>query len=243
VTANQDLIAAVRSQLEARAHFGKAAGMQAYMKSTMPYLGVPAPQHREAMKAAFQPYGDMSIEDWQDTVLTLWREAEFREERYAAIALTGLRVYSAFQSPEIVPMYEEMVVDGAWWDYVDAIATRRIGPLLVAYPEDMARRLLDWANGHNMWKRRSAIISQVVGRDGVDMPLLFRFIEPSLDSREFFLRKAIGWALRELAKQEPDTVERYVEENCDRLSGLSKREAIRGIAFGIRRRERNPVTS
>jgi 3-methyladenine DNA glycosylase AlkD len=159
----------------------------------------------------------------------LWRPARFREERYAAIALTGDRAYAPFQTLETLPLYEELIVTGAWWDYVDTVAGRRIGPLLARYPRPMARTLRTWSRVDNLWKRRTAIIAQLGFKRDTDLRLLYDCIEPNLDDTDFFIRKAIGWALRQHAWTDAAEVRRYVKANRNRLSGLSRREALKNI--------------
>ncbi len=126
-------------------------------------------------------------------------------------------------------MYREMIVTGAWWDLVDAVATQRLVWLLRRSPRPMARQMRAWAHSRDLWKRRSAIICQIKQRADTDLDLLHDAIAPALGEREFFLRKAIGWALREHAKTDPDEVIRYVREHKDELSPLSKREATRNL--------------
>jgi len=168
-----------------------------------------------------------SADDWRGAVLELWRGARRREERYAAISLLAQRSYSAYRTLEILPMLEEMIVDGAWWDYVDAIATHRLRELLDRYPKPMSRAMRKWSRDDDLWKRRSAILCQVGRKQATDLELLFDCIEPNLADRDFFIRKAIGWALRDYAWHDLDTVERWVSANDSRLSGLSKREALK----------------
>jgi len=218
---------AVREALLAVADPAKAPAMQAYMKSAMPFLGVQAGPRRVALRAVFAAHRLESAPEWRRAVLTLWREAEYREERYAAIELSGFRYYRRWQTPATVPMYEEMIVTGAWWDLVDDIAIRRIGPLLRAHPDEMRPLVLEWAHDSDLWKRRTAILCQnKFGRD-TDTGLLYACIEPSLSDTGFFARKAIGWALREYAKVNPQEVVRYVERTG--LSGLSRREALNNL--------------
>ncbi len=227
--ANRALIEAVRSALEAAADPSRAPGMQAYMKSAMPYRGVPSPEQKRIWRAVFDPQRLASFEAWRDTVLALWREAAYREERYGGIALTGHRHYRDYQVLEALPLYEELIVSGAWWDYVDDIASHRLGELLRREPEAMAAEMRRWARDPDMWKRRSAILCQLGFKAGTDLELLYDCIEPNLDDREFFIRKAIGWALRQYAWTDPDEVVRYVAEHRDRLSPLSKREALKNV--------------
>jgi 3-methyladenine DNA glycosylase AlkD len=207
----------------------RAPGMQPYMRSTMPYYGVTAPATVALCRRRFAGLVFRSLAEWQRTTLFLWNRAEFREERYAAIVLTGERCSREFQTVAAVPLYEEMVRTGAWWDYVDELAIRRLGPILRRFPEPMQREMRTWSVGDDLWKARSSIICQVGSGVETDRQLLFDCIEPSLASREFFLRKAIGWALRQYARLEPSVVADYVSRNEARLSPLSRREAVRRI--------------
>ena len=223
------LAATLRDRLTAVADPASAPGMQAYMKSAMPYLGVSAVPLRAVCKAVFADllYADQA--DWQRDVLDIWRGAQFREERHAAIELTGIRAARPFQTLDSLGLYEEMIVSGAWWDYVDSIVTQRFWAILQHDPAAMKRRMLAWASDENMWKRRSAILTQLKAKAATDLDFLYACIEPSLDSKEFFLRKAIGWALRQYAWTDPAEVKRYVAANQGRLSGLSRREALKNI--------------
>ncbi len=223
------LIADLRARLAAGADPTRAPAMQAYMKSTMPYWGVPAPEQRRIFRAVFAAHPLPNAAAWRATLRTLWRDAAKREERYAAIELAGLRRYRDFEDLETLPLYEEWIVTGAWWDYVDAIASHRLGVLLRREPATMGRTMREWARDPHLWKRRAAILCQLGFRGDTDLALLDDCIEPNLADREFFMRKAIGWALRAYAWADPDAVVRYVTERRDRLSPLSKREALKHI--------------
>lgn len=218
---------AVRAALQDAAEPGKAAAMRAYMKSSMPFLGVQAVPRRAALRRVFADNRIATAPEWRRAVLALWREAEYREERYAAVELTGYHYYREFQTLYTVPMYEEMIVSGAWWDLVDELATHRVGGLLAAFPDSMRPLMLDWAHGADLWKRRTAILCQNRFKSRTDTALLFACIEPSLSDNDFFARKAIGWALREYAKTNPAEVVRYVKAKG--ISGLSRREALRNL--------------
>jgi 3-methyladenine DNA glycosylase AlkD len=222
-------LSTLRAALQAAADPAKSPTMQAYMKSAMPYHGATLPEVRVVCKHLFSQIALPSAEAWRALVLTFWREATHREERYAAIHLAGDRRADAFQTLDALPMYEEMIVSGAWWDYVDEIATHRIGLLLRRFPEAMCATMLAWSRSDDLWKRRSSIICQTTFKADTDLDLLYACIEPSLASREFFLRKAIGWALRQHARIDPDEIVHYVAAHEDQLSGLSKREALKRI--------------
>jgi 3-methyladenine DNA glycosylase AlkD len=203
--------------------------MQAYMKSEMPYRGVQAPQLRKALKAAFAAHPLASFAEWREAVLDLWRGARYREERYAAIELAGCMRYRHFQTMDALQVYEELITSGAWWDYVDAVASHQIGELLRRYPLQMGPLLRQWAISNDIWKRRSAILAQLHFQGDTDLKLLYDCILPSLGSSEFFLRKGIGWALRQYAWTDPNEVLRFVRHHEAQLSPLTKREALKNL--------------
>jgi 3-methyladenine DNA glycosylase AlkD len=223
------LLTRLRAELKRAAIPGKAAGMQAYMKSEMPYHGVPVPLVRRTCREIFRSVDLSTRAKWRARTLGLWNGARFREERYGAIALTGHPKAAVYQTPAALPLYRELIVGGAWWDYVDDIASHRIGPILRDHPAPMRPKLLDWSRSPNLWIRRTAILAQLGFKQETDLDLLYACIEPSLDSREFFLRKAIGWALRQYAWTDPAEVARYVRAHESRLSPLSRREALKNI--------------
>jgi len=222
-------IEALRAALTEVADPAKAGPMQAYMKSSMPYLGVSAVPLQKLCKVLFADLHWVDAAAWQADVLALWHQARFREERYAAIALTALRSARPFQRFAALGLYEGMTVSGAWWDYVDVIATQRLWAVLCNDPAPFKQAMRDWSRDDDMWKRRSAILCQNKAKSATDLDLLYACIEPSIESKEFFLRKGIGWALREYAWTDPDEVQRYVDRNAHRLSGMSRREALKNI--------------
>src|SRR6478735_9286026 len=137
--------AAVRDKLVTVADPSRAPGMQAYMKSAMPYLGVSAVPLRQVCGELFKGLSWSNASDWQAGVLAIWRGAEFREERYAAIELSGAKAARSFHDLSALPMYEEMIVTGAWWDYVDAIAGQRLWAILEREGDAMKQVMLGWS--------------------------------------------------------------------------------------------------
>ena len=237
VTVSQpEIVAEVRRRLAEVADPQKAPQMQAYMKSSMPFLGVSAVPMRKTCKAVFDDLRLPDRDSWRSAVLLLWDGARFREERYAALELTGHRYYRDHQDVAALDLYRHLVVTGAWWDLVDGIASNRVGPILRAHHDRVAPMMAAWADDEDLWVRRTAILCQLGSKADTDVELLThvlgRNLEPSLHGREFFIRKAVGWALREYAKTDEDWVLRFVAEHSEQMSGLSRREALKNVRAG-----------
>jgi 3-methyladenine DNA glycosylase AlkD len=222
------LAAAVRSGLAAAGDPARAPGMQRYMKSELPFRGVASPARKALAAELFAAHPLPDEAALATAALTLWREAAYREERYLAIDLTGHRTYLAWQTPALLPLYEEMIVTGAWWDYVDEVANRRIGPLLRGFPARLTPVMHTWTTDEDRWKRRTSIICQLGFREATDTALLTAAIEANLGDRDFFIRKGIGWALRQFARTEPGWVRAFVDGH-PALSPLSVREAVKHL--------------
>ncbi|MFE4545067.1 DNA alkylation repair protein [Arthrobacter sp. NPDC056727] len=227
--ANEAVLALIRSELRAAADPVRAAAAQAYMKSSTPSLGVRVPEVRKTTKAVAAAHPFDSAENLRSTVLALWRQARYREERYAAIDLTGLR--SVARDLRMLPVYEEIIRTGSSWDYVDGVA-HRICALLQAHREEMTGVLLRWSVDQDFWIRRASITAQLGAKFRTDTGLLTAVIEANMADNEFFIRKAIGWALREFAKTDPEWVLAFVTRNGPSLSPLSRREALKNVPVG-----------
>ena len=158
-----DLVGAVRTGIAALADRAKAAPMQAYMKSAMPYRGVTARPLSRFCKELFDRERLDTEDDWHEAVLALWDGARFREERYAATTLARHRHYREHQQPHTLDLYRHLVVTGAWWDHVDEVATHLVRGLLERHPDAITPHLHDWARDDDLWVRRSAIVCQVGG--------------------------------------------------------------------------------
>jgi 3-methyladenine DNA glycosylase AlkD len=224
----------VVAQLRAAADPARAKAMQAYMKTTMAFWGVANPAVRTLCREVFSRHPVETKEEWLAVARHLWRTATRREEWFAAIEWTGLRAARAWQQPDVLPLYEEMIVSSAWWDTVDVLAVHRVGALLKNDPRKMKPILLRWAKGDDLWKRRAAILSQLQLKEGADLDFLFATMAPSLTRKEFWLRKAIGWALRHQARWHEDEVLAFVRAHEGELSGLTKREALKHYPEKVR---------
>jgi 3-methyladenine DNA glycosylase AlkD len=223
---NRELLDAIRARLQEAADPVRAAGAQAYMKSPMPFLGVRVPDVRRLTTAAVARYPFESAGGQRATVLEQWRNAEFREERYAAIDLTLGKLVAA--DLKMLPVYEEIIRQGAWWDFADGVAGR-LCSLLQAHRAEMSGVILEWSTDPDLWIRRASITAQLKAKGDTDPQLLRRIVEANLSDPEFFIRKAIGWALREYAKTDPVAVRDFVEGAGTRLSPLSVREALKNL--------------
>ena len=225
------MVSAIRTALAAAGDPERARAQQAYMKSDMPFHGISSPDLKSLLRPllADPAHRMRSREEWEATVRELWDDATHREERYAALALTAHRTCRAWQAPQALPLYEHLVTTGAWWDLVDPVASDRVGPILLRFPDEVAPVVRRWAVGDDLWLRRTAILSQLKAGERTDTGLLHDCIEPNLDDSSFWIRKAIGWALRAHARTDPEWVRAEVERCGPRLSGLSRREALKHL--------------
>ena len=229
------LLEALRGRLAPLGDPGRAAQMQAYMKSALPYHGVPMPLVRSEASALFEDLRFAAFGPFRDAVRGLWFGATHREERSAALVLLRGRAGRAFLTAEALPLDEELISTGAWWDLVDEVATHQLHPLLVTARAPAVKALRRWSRGSDLWLRRAAIIAQVGAKAQTDVDLLFELIEPAIEAPEFFLRKAIGWALRALGPWNSAAVVGWLDANAERAAGLTKREAAKGLDPGRRR--------
>lgn len=212
----------IRAALRAESDTERAAGQQAYMKSAMPFFGVRVPRTREIARGCAKGESDASV--LLRAAEALWDAASRREERYASMALLAQRPLRG--DSRVVPLIEHMTRTGQWWDYTDELA-HRLAELHDTEPRETAILVRRWATDEDVWIRRVAILSQLGRRDRLDPGVLADTIAPNLGDDEFFIRKAIGWALREFARIDPDWVREYADTH--RLSPLSRREALKHL--------------
>lgn len=217
-----DLADGVRARLRAQADPARAAGQQGYMKSALPFLGVTVPTVRRTVRE--QARGIADAEELRAAAAMLWRDATHREHWYAALAVLGLRALRA--DPRTIPLLEDAVRSAAWWDVTDECA-HRVADLLDERPEQSRRLVLSWRSDPDRWLRRLAIIAQLGRRERIDLELLADAIEPNVADTDFFIRKAVGWALRDCARTHPEWVRGFVDTHD--LSPLSRREALKHL--------------
>ncbi|MGH3346348.1 MAG: DNA alkylation repair protein, partial [Nocardioides sp.] len=218
---------ALRRELAAAGDPERAAGQQRYMRSALPYVGLTAPELRALLRPHLAGYAPASRGEWEHDVRTLWDEVTHREEWYVAIALARHRVARPWQDPSALDLYRHLIVNGAWWDVVDEIASHLVGGVLAAHRAETTPVLRRWVLDEDLWLRRTAVLSQLRHRQDTDLALLSFAIDENLADRSFWLRKAIGWALREHARAEPAWVRGFVAAREGALSPLSQREALK----------------
>jgi 3-methyladenine DNA glycosylase AlkD len=219
-------IAQVRASLQSAADPEKAKAMQAYMKTDMPFYGVQKTARTGILRDLVRDFPPADRAGYEELIVALW-QLSHREEKYLALGVA--RHFRDYVTPEGLPLYRRLIVEGAWWDLVDEVATHLICDLVVGHPDEVWPTVDTWIDDDGMWLRRSAIICQVGAKENTDAARLFRFCEERAFEKEFFIRKAIGWALRQHARVDPDAVARFVGEHRDQLSGLSYREATKHI--------------
>ena len=229
-TADRELVDAVRRALAAAGDPQVAAQQRAYMKSAMPYLGLPAPRLKAELRPLLRGWQPADEGQWAGTVRTLWDEASHREEWYAAIAVARHRRARAWLEPASLDLWEHLIVTGAWWDVVDDVATHLVGDVLAGHRSAATPVVRAWATDDDLWVRRTAVICQIGHKTDTDLDLLRHAIEANVDDPTFWLRKAIGWALRQHARTDPEWVRAEVDRLGERLSGLSRREALKHLS-------------
>lgn len=226
-----ELIQDIRTRFAAQANPDIAAPQQAYMKSTIPYYGLKTAAVRSVLKPLLKQHTLHSPEEWELAIRTLWDSVTHREEWYAAIGIARYGRYRDYRSSlEAIPLYDHMIRVGAWWDVCDEIATHLVGEVLMAHRVEATDIMRAWSTDEHQWIRRCSILSQNKHKERTDPALLRDCVLPSMNDTDFFSRKAIGWALRDYSHIDPAWVIAFVNEYEDRLSGISKREALRHVS-------------
>jgi 3-methyladenine DNA glycosylase AlkD len=213
----------LQGQMYAAASRDMAKPMEKYMKNLFPYLGVKAPLRKTIYKAFIQNNLPTAIA-WEEEVRYLWSLPE-REFQYTAIELCW--ACRKMWNERTIDFFIELIKDKSWWDSVDAIASILVGHYFTVYPQKIDKYIISWSKDEHLWIRRTSIIFQLKYGVKTDWELLQRCIHNNLNSKEFFINKAIGWALRQYAKTNPSEVKELVLHT--NLSNLSKREALKHI--------------
>ncbi|KAB2333125.1 DNA alkylation repair protein [Cytobacillus depressus] len=203
----------------------KAVPMENYMKNHFRFLGIKSPERKALMKQFFQESGVLKQEFQPDFVTALWDKEE-REYQYAA--MDYLERFLKKLDRQYLPLIEQLIQTRPWWDTVDLLASKAVGAIAAKNPEVIAESIEGWAYGDHLWLRRTAILFQLKYKEKTDEDLLYRYIRQNKEDKEFFIQKAIGWALREYSKTNPDSVKSFIESTS--LPSLSVREGSKYIS-------------
>lgn len=221
----EDYIGKLKESFYQHAHPEKQAAMSNYMRSQFAFLGIQSQERRKLIQEHVKSHGRLSDRaDGRDIVGRLWQEEE-REYQYAAVDLIE-RGY-LFQKEDL-QLLEHMITHKSWWDTVDRIAPSLLPAYYRVHPEGKEQQLKLWARSDNLWLRRSAILFQLKFKGETNARLLFSLINENLSSDEFFIDKAIGWALREYSKTNADAVVEFIEATPG-LAPLSRREGLKWL--------------
>ncbi len=211
--------------LEANANAENAAAMKAYMKGRFEFYGIKSPERRELQKQFLAGHG-LPV-PFDPAVFRACWQADQRE--FQMFGLDLLRRQAKKVQEHDLALIEELITTKSWWDTVDGLASWICGPYFQKFPEKTRPITDTWAVSENMWLRRTSILFQLGYKVKTDAKTLTNHIEKNLGSNEFFINKAIGWALREYGKTEPDFVRQYVAKMESKLHPLSVREALKNL--------------
>jgi 3-methyladenine DNA glycosylase AlkD len=220
-----DYVTSIKERFQAAADPVKAQPMKKYMKNLFEFLGITKPQRIPLKKEFLKKERLPGVERLEGIIKQLW-ELPGREYQYFAFEL--VEHYRKQLKEQDIELLEYMITNKSWWDTVDFIAANLVGAHFKQFPRLVGPYTARWLASGNMWLQRTAILFQLKYKTGTDVELMFQIIGQLADSKEFFIRKAIGWALREYSKTNPAAVIKFVESQP--LSNLSKREALKVIA-------------
>ena len=201
-----------------------AGPMKAYMKHKFDFLGIKSPLRKELSAPFFLAQQRPSEDQIWPVINSLW---ELNEREFQYLALDLLTKYKKVVKEDWITHFETLAISKSWWDTVDGIAAEHIGNYFKTYPYQVPDVTKRWMASGNMWLQRSCLLFQLKYKDKTDTKLLARLINDLSGSREFFIRKAIGWSLRQYSKYDPVWVKAFAGNN--ELNSLSAREALRLI--------------
>jgi 3-methyladenine DNA glycosylase AlkD len=229
-----ELVERITRELAQRADRDRAGPMAAYMRNQFPFLGIPAPAQKQAWRAAIAGLPRALPEPVVSAAATrLWERPE-REHQYLACMLVNRHAAAAAATFSFLDVVEQLIVTKPWWDTIDSLATHAVGDLVHRHRAEGRPRMDRWLASDDLWLRRSALLHMNRWRSATDSEWLFAACLSRAEERDFFIRKAIGWALREHSKVDAPAVIRFVDQHPE-LSGLSRREALMWLE---RRRKR-----
>ena len=217
-------VVSIKTLFEQNANPMQATPMKKYMREQFEYLGIKTPQNTALQKEFYKQNGLPELSDLDEILRDLWSLPQ-REFQYVGMGLLGR--FEKQLPAEFIDTVEYLILTKSWWDTVDAIASHTVGTHFRRFPKIRERYLKKWRKSQNIWLRRTAILFQLGYKQETDFPLLTNIICENLGSDEFFINKAIGWALRQYAYTDPKAVKKFVQATP--LQPLSQREAMKHL--------------
>lgn len=212
----------LREEISSLSNPSNRKQMEAYMKNLFVFFGVKSPERKAVLKSFLKQYGLPRIDETENVTKELWSFRE-RELHYSAMEIVHRTKY--INEEASIELLEWMITNNSWWDTVDFIASNLCGIYFKKHPQMINSVATKWNKSDNMWLIRTSILYQLKYKDLTNTSLMNAFIKPHLNSKEFFIQKAIGWALRQYSKSNPAWVEDFV--NSHELKPVSKREAVK----------------
>ena len=219
-------VSQLQAEFEQRADRNIARQQEAYLKNKFQLLGLKTPTRKEAQQAFLLKANLPEKSELTEITKSLWKKPQ-REFQYFAIDLNR-KYLKKIEKPNI-ELFEMMITDKSWWDTVDLIASNIIGSYFKLFPEEIKPVTDKWMSSGNIWLQRTCLLFQLKYKEEINTELLSKFILALVGTSEFFINKAIGWILREYTRTNPDWVLAFVQTNKDKLSNLSKNEALKLI--------------
>ncbi|MBK9107762.1 MAG: DNA alkylation repair protein [Saprospiraceae bacterium] len=213
-----------RKCFKALRNSSKAIGMKAYMRNQFDFCGVQAQDRRHAVKAIVTHFEWDDQNDFIEFIRLCWQQDQ-REYKYLALDLSRRFIHKL--DTKCIPFFEQLIITDSWWDTVDGIAPQIIGRLIQNDKARIQEQASKWIQDDNIWNQRSALILQLFYKEKTDFELLTDCILRTSKSKEFFIEKAAGWALRQYSKTNPERVKIFLAEN--KIPSLSFREGMKYI--------------
>jgi 3-methyladenine DNA glycosylase AlkD len=220
-----EILARLATVYEAARDPARAAPMTAYMRDQFPFLGLPSPTQKALTRQVLAGLPRPAEADLRAVAESCWELPE-REYQYFACGL--LRRHARICSATFLDTARHLITTKPWWDTVDTLAAHLVGTLVSRHPA-LVSTMDEWIEDQDMWLVRTAILHQLSYKGSTDTERLFRYCTRQAAHPDFFVRKAIGWALRQYAWTDPAAVRAYVRENESRLAPLSVREALKNV--------------